>query len=353
MPRKKISTDAEMIEAIPDLEDNEQIVIEDTKRIRKEILQTERPKEPEPETVIVEPVEDEDLDPPRYSETSLAALIFNEDPEQIENQFCSVHVRRNPDSMTDRFLNPCGAVLTLPPLRNIELSAEKSDIEETIRKLHGGGHYFLQLHFNNRLATSWKVSLGDSPEAIAAAKAEKFSTENPQAPPAPVQPINPFDSFLESLEKQKRMKELLFGEEMKELETLRAKAAEAPTAAPQSETLAILEKAMQSSNTTLQDRLLEMAFPSKDEGSSHWIVDLVKTAFEHKEELAGLAQMVLGVLVPKPQPQGIEALLRSQPPTAKPPAAEIAEPSRSNFRRKAPTEPPKEPANEQPDSVVE
>jgi hypothetical protein len=353
MPRKKISTDAEMIEAIPDLEDNEQIVIEDTKRIRREILQTERPKEPEPETVIVEPVEDEDLDPPRYSDTSLAALIFNEDQEQIENQFCSVHVRRNPDSMTDRFLNPCNAVLTLPPLRNIELSAEKSDIEETVRRLHGGGHYFLQLHFNNRLASSWKVSLGDSPEALAAAKAEKFSTENPQPlPPAPAPPVNPFDSFLESLEKQKRMKELLFGDEMKELETLRARAAEPPLPPPQSETLAILEKAMQSSNPTLQDRLLEMAFPSKDEAGSHWIVDLMKTAFEHKEELAGLAQMVLGGLVPKPKPQGIEALLRSQPPATNPPG-ETAEPSRSNFRRKIAPGPEKEPENEQPDNPVE
>jgi hypothetical protein len=62
-------------------------------------------------------------------------------------------------------------------------------------------------------------------------------------------------------------------------------------------------------------------------------VDLVRTGFEHKEELAGIAQMVLGGLLPQPNPQGIEALLKQQPPStaAAPPIDPLP---RSKFQRR-------------------
>ena len=103
MARKKISPDSEIIDATG-LEENEQIVIEDKKTIRKE-----RSSPPEPavtEGEIVFDDEPEAIEPPSFSETSLAALIY--DGEQpIENQYCTIHVRRTPDKMKDRFVTPC------------------------------------------------------------------------------------------------------------------------------------------------------------------------------------------------------------------------------------------------------
>src|SRR6185369_6808686 len=112
--------------------------------------------------------------------------------------------------------------------------------------------------------------------------------------------------------KQKRMKDLLFGDEKQKLESeierLRAEIANKPdtSPAPQSETLAILERAIASNNPTLQEKLFDIAFPPKDESSSHWIVELANTFFDHKDELAGVAQMLLGGFAPPRQPANLE-----------------------------------------------
>lgn len=343
MPRKKISSDAEIINAIPDLEDNEQIVIEDTKRIRKERSKPPEPViEPDPETEI-EIIEDEieSEDDGRFSETSIAAGIFRGDDEFARDQFCTVHIRRNPDSMNDHFVNPNSAVLNLPSLRNIDINTERADIEDIVRNMHGGGHYFFQIHYGNKFRYSWKASLGDTPEQrreAATAKEPQFQPAAPQM--APPESVNPFDQFFDALEKQKRMKDLLFGDEKQkleaEIERLRTEIANKPepSPAPQSETLAILEKALTANNPGLQEKLFDIAFPPRDESSSHWIVELAKTVFEHKDELAGVAQMLFGgIAASRPQPN-IETLLRQQPP----PTAAV-EPSRSSFKRRIASEP--------------
>src|SRR5690606_10837218 len=211
MPRKKVKTNAEIIDSIPELLENEQYVIEDRTVVRKEKAQqkeSEPVPEPEPGTLDIELEDEEPESEPGYSPNSIAAMIYGQGEEPIENQYCSVAIRRNPDSLNDGFLNPCHAVLTLPPMRNVELSADRSDIEETVRNLHGGGHYFFQIYFNNRLSHSWKVSLADSPQQIAAARAaaagEPVPAPTPEPSPPPEPPRDPFDSFLDNLEKQKR-----------------------------------------------------------------------------------------------------------------------------------------------------
>lgn len=350
MPRKKISTDAEIIDAIPDLGDNEQIVIEDTKRIRKE---RSKPPEPvfepvsEPEIEVIED-EIESEDDGRFSETSIAAGIFRGDDEFARDQFCTVHIRRNPDSMNDHFVNPNSAVLNLPPLRNIDINTERADIEDIVRNMHGGGHYFFQIHYGNKFRYSWKASLGDTPEQRRAAAAPKEPQFQPAAPPlAPAEPVNPFDQFFDALEKQKRVKDLLFGDEKQkleaEIERLRTEIASKsePAPAPQSETLAILERAIAANNPTLQEKLFDIAFPPKDESSSHWIVELAKTFFDHKDELAGVAQMLLGGFVAPRQPANLEALMRQQPPGGAPP-----QPASSTFRRRAVPVPTTEPTGD-------
>lgn len=75
-------------------------------------------------------------------------------------------------------------------MRNIELTAERSDIEEQVRALHGGGHYFFQIQINGRLGKSWKVTLADTPEQAAASKTPQPAVIQP---PVPVE--NPLDSF--------------------------------------------------------------------------------------------------------------------------------------------------------------
>ena len=178
MPRRKNNPDTETKDAIPELDDDEQIVVENSNR---RTIRKERVPQPAAETII--DVEDDDQDEiadrQRFSETSLAALEYSDDLE-FENQFWNVTVRRNPDAMNDRFVNPNHSVLTVPPMRHIELTAERSDIEEQVRALHGGGHYFFQIQINGRLGKSWKVTLADTPEQVAAAK-----TPQPEADRGP------------------------------------------------------------------------------------------------------------------------------------------------------------------------
>ena len=318
MPRKKISKEPEIIDGIPDLEENEQVVIENRRTIRKEKSKPPEPiLSPEPDIIEIDE-EDETDDTPRFSQTSIAAGIFNEADEFGRDQFCTVLVRRNPDSMNDRFVNPNSAVLNLQPLRNIDITAERADIEDIVRNTHGGGHYFFQIHYGGQLRYSWKSSLADTPEQKRAALHPKEAIVEQPAPIEKPEPVNPFDQFFDALQKQKQMKDLLFGDEKRQLEDeirrLKDEVANRPQPAPQSETLAILEKAISAGNPSLQEKLFDIAFPPKDESNSHWIVELAKTVFEHKEELAGVAQMVFGGLAgPRPQ-QNIEALLRSQPP---------------------------------------
>ena len=167
------------------------------------------------------------------------------------------------------------------------------------------GHYFFQIQYNNRLTASWKTTLADLPEHLRQLKQEADVPEPRAAVPPPAEPVNPFDQFLDTLRRQKEMKDLLFGEDQKRMEAeitrLKDEAARAPVAPePRSEKLVLL-------NTRCKLQILlcrtgfTHLFPEPEENSSHWIVDLVKTGFEHKEELVGIAQMLLEALHQSPR----------------------------------------------------
>ncbi len=355
MPRRKTTPPPEdAIQGIPELDDDEQFVKETTTKqtVRKERVPTQAAK-PEPEIIDVDDDPDDDQDDePHFSETSLAALQFGHD-EDMAAEYCNVLVRRNPDSMTDKFVTPNSSLLNMPPLRNVSLGEDRSDIEERVREHFGGGHYFFQIQYRGQIGKSWKASLSDLPASQRQATTAADPYAKPDAPqPMPESPppaVNPFDQFFETLKKQKEMKDLLFGDEMKELDRLRREAAERASQPPgyrQSETLQILEQALKADNPALSEKLLKMAFPEESEsGGGHWIADILRLGFEHKEDLAGIVQMVFGGLAPQPQAGGIEAMLRQQPPAALAsgtPAAE-PEPPRSNFQRKFIQKPETEP----------
>lgn len=328
MPRKKVSTDADVIEGIAEINDDEQLVEETTRKVRRERVSRTKP-EPEPETIIDFDDEDEDDEPPNtplYSDTSLAAAIFDDDADTFHRpQYCNVNIRRNPDSMNDRFSTPCRNVLSLPPLRNVEITADKSDIEEQVRSEYGGGHYFFQINYDGKLRHSWKTSLADLPaNQRPNPNAAEPTPAAPTPPPVPP-PADPLDSMINSLAKMRTLKEALFGDEearmqrrIEELERQIETRPEPAAAQPLPENLQILEKALATTNPTLQTKLLDYAFPP--DSGSHWIPETIKTIFEHKDEIGGLLSVLIGGLAPQQprpqQPQTIDNLLRGQPPVA-------------------------------------
>jgi hypothetical protein len=328
--RKKKS---DVIDAIPTLDENEQIVIEDTKRIRREKM-ANAASETETE-IIAEPVLVNDAEPdttPRFSETSIAALLYDDDPDELTNQFCTIHVRRKPDKMRDAFLTPCTTVLTLPAIQNVEVTAERSDIEEIVRQQYGGGHYFFQVRFQNRLSRSWEASLADPPEAIAAARAKttdlKRDTDMPSQPVA----TNPLDQFLETLKKQRELQDLLFGDERRrlesEIERLRQETQQTKPATPQSDLALLLEAMQKSDNPGLIDFAREYLSGEPRGEPQYGMWDFLKYVFDHRDALLPLVAGFLGGGAINTNQKSIENVLR-QPPSGLTPVLPV-----SKFNRK-------------------
>lgn len=339
MPRRKTPTDGAIAGSAVDLDDGEAVVVEthNTRTIRRQ-----KTPVPAAEDIITVDLDDEDEDEPdelpSYSPTSLAALLNSDDgSENYEEQYCTINVRRNPDGMNDNFVSPNAAIAHLPRLVNIPLTADKEDIQDKIRSEYGGGHYFFQIRTGSGLGPSWTASLADLPAVrrAAAAAAEPAADRAPAEPPPAAVPVDPFERMIDSMTKQKQLKDLLFGDDRerleKELAELKAEAERLRTernaapAEPPNERLLILEKALGVSSPTIQARMLESVFPA-DEGG-HWLPDTIKTIFEHKEEIGGLVQMVLGGLLggaapqpAAPQQPDISAFLRQPAPAAATPS---------------------------------
>lgn len=366
MQRKKISTGTNNAAAVLELDDDEQLI--ETVTTTKAIGRQRRPKpaEIEPEPIIgeVEPDDDDDETEiertPSYSDTSLAALLYGDGDEPLESQFCTVMIRRNPDSMNDKFLTPCGALTSLPPLRNIELTAERIDIEERVRTEFGGGHYFFQIHFGNQLRSSWKATLSDDPAAVRAAKAERLGLTQP--PPvvvtAPAEPPpDPMAGFIASLQQTKQLKDLLFGDTearmQAEIDRLRIEAEAAKNAAPaepMSEKLRLLEMALATTKPDVTERVLNSVFPAEDEGRSLW-ADLASMALENKETIIGLVGSLFGGGAPA-APPSIADMMRQPAPAALPERKPVfnrqkAEPEPAAVADPAPAEMPP-PAESEP-----
>lgn len=332
MPRKKVNADTDVIDGIAEIDDGEQLVEETTRKVRRE--RVTKPK-PEPAAEIIDLDEDDEPDeqPPAFSETSIAAKLFSDDGGQpFENRFCTINVRRTPDSMNDRFANPNSAMLNLAPIRNVDIATDQSDIEDLVRREYGGGHYFFQIHFDGQLRTSWRSTLADLPAHARNQTPEPQPPTAAAAPPTPAK--DPLDSMLDNLAKMKALRDALFGDERdrleRQIEELKREIDNRPEprdVTPLPENLQILEKALATNNPTLQEKLLDYAFPQDTGG--HWIPDTLKVIFDHKDEIGGILSGLLGVR-PQPQPPNIEAILRGTPPAALPTPAVTA----SHFQRK-------------------
>lgn len=330
MTRKKISTAVSNTAAVLDLEPDDDLVetVTTTKTIGRRKAKIEADPDPEPEFIADDdPGDFIDIDAdtgdasPRYSETSLAALVYGDEQDEIDNRYCTVTIRRERDSLDDHFLQPCNSRMVLSPLRNIPLTDERIDIEERVRIEHGGGHYLFQLQFNGRLGPSWKATLADDPAAVRAAKTQDAPAARPDPPAA-----DPVSSFLDNLEKQRRMKDLLFGDREKEFQDQIAEmkaeiaAARSQPTEPKSERLVLLETALAAGQSTdLQSRILDNLFPSDEPERRHWIADVIDVAIQNREVLAGLIAGVFGGLggpmQPPPPPVPAAASLPVSPPT--------------------------------------
>jgi hypothetical protein len=151
---------------------------------------------------------------------------------------------------------------------------------------------------------------------------------------------NPFDQFFETLKRQTEMKELLFGEEIRELEELRRTANQpaAPTE-PQSEKLAMLQYAEKMQNEKMQEKLLEYVF---DEESGGGLLDTAKFVLANQDAVVSIGQKIIGALFGSTggqtgamQPSDLEAILKQKPPANGANGnADLPAPPRSNFQRR-------------------
>lgn len=331
--RKNISVAPSDLDAADKLAEDEEIVISDVRTIHKGRRKPDpEPAEPEPDTDLNFIDIDDDGDPvgdDAFPPESVGDHILNGQTNATAfdgSVQCNIVVIRKPDGLGDRFVKPCDGRMKEPPIRNIDLSTSKGDIEEIVRKYYWGGHYYLQPQTGTMFHKGWDCSLTDPDAARRSLVADPVDTVVPAAalPPSVAQPVvNPIDAFLDSIEKQQRMKTLIFGEQEErykediaelrhELEQARREPSE-----PKSEKLSMLETALAAPNTDMQTRLLNHLFPVEETGSRHWIADLADVALQNKDVIMSLVGSLLGGVTPAPQPQptnAFEDMMRQPPP---------------------------------------
>jgi hypothetical protein len=333
MPEKKITRQQTPATVTMNLDADEDLVEEVTTRKtigRKKREQPPPAPEPEPEVIEAELVDDDENDDQEISDNSLASVIFGEaNGRDLDNQFCTVHVRRNPDGMGDHFATPCSDVLNLPRIPNLPLTTDKADIEERVQRDFGGGRYFFQLYYNGQLGRSWQAVLADLPNA-----AYRAITEQHDPPPvaqhtAPVvaPPLDPLDNFLKQAGKMKELRDVLFGDDLKELERLRNAASQQPPE-HKSERLQMLDTALQLP-APLQEKALGYLFPADSDGSKGTVAQIGEFVLENHDKILPVINGLLGSLF------GGGVATAPQPNTGMaPPAQHVAMPGLS------PTEPP-------------
>ena len=348
MPRKRIPTSTNSPAAATALLDDDEQLVEETTTTKRIGRQRRTPTAevevtPPPADFIDIDDDGDEIEQPIFAETSIAAMLFrDQDESSVEDQFCTIAVRRNPDSMNDRFAVPCATLTNMPPLRNVGITEDKMDIEDRVRSFHNGGNYFFQIHYNNRLGGSWKATLSDLP-------GWKPPTAEPTHEPTPVvqtaPAANPMDTFLADLERTKRLKEALFGDDQKRYEdsiaALRSELDAAKTATsnepPMSEELLMWKMAKDMPESEAKNRLLDKLMPADESGNRHWIVDAAQLALENKDAIIGVVGSIFGAFVQPQQPAqppNIADMMRSPAP---------ALPTRPSVFTKKPEPTPAEP----------
>lgn len=340
MPRKKIIDEESDVALAVGLREDEELEVTNKQTIRKNKRAVPK-AEP---AATLENADDKDfgelIEDDVFEDGTLGSLLNRSEDDELRATQCNIIVVRKPDSVGEKFINPCISRMTFPPIRNVELTQSQSEIEELVRAYYGGGHYYLQIQLGNAMQQGWACDLADSPEAVTRAKQAQFRADNPEiASPTPP-PVNAFEDKIAEMELQERYDKLRFGperERLRQLEDearrLREENAELKQQNNMSNEMRFLTFAQSTGNQTLIEKALDNLLDRGDEdGGRHWIADLVKTGLEHKDELATLAQMFLGGAGPQPQPGGIENILRQPPPAGA--LAAPAEPTKSNFKRK-------------------
>lgn len=337
MARKKISTDETNADVVAALEADEEFVVDTTttKRLRRE-KRKEPDVTPEPDAIDIE-IDAEPVQ--QFSPTSLAAMIYAEDEEpNLADEFCTIAVRRTPDAMGDSFATPCSTVTNLPRLPNVEVLADRSDVEDRVRLEYGGGHYFFQLRTATGLGRSWKATLSDLPKHL------RQTTPEPDAgtpiPPAAPQPaVSPMDAFLDAMRKQKELSELLYGDDKRRMERELAEMREAlakraTNAEPQSDLAMAVNLLKDTNDPTIVDFVRDAILPADEPEAKTGFWDFAKYLLANKDEVAGLVGTVLSSLMPQTGPPNANVLaaLRSQPPTA---ALPPPDPPPSSFQRRS------------------
>ena len=361
MPRKRTPVSAAGAVTSGVLLDDDEEFVEKTETT-KTVGRKRRTPASEPEPIDAEPVfavddddEDEQL---MYSETSLAAAIYDDSSGIIQDKLCSIMVRRNPDSLQDKFVVPCSSLTNLQRLAGVSVTAEKAEIEERVMREYGGGRYFFQVQMDGRLGHSWTATLADLPGW----KPPTAETQHePTTAAAPAAVVNPMDSFLASLRQTAELKGLLFGDTEKELRDeiarLRAEneaARNATPAEPMSEELLLWKMAKEMPESEAKTRLLDKLMPTDADGNTPWYVDAAKLALENKDAIAGVIGSLFGGLTqPRAaQPASVTDMLR-QPapslPTSRPSVFKKADPAPVEPPPPADTTPTAEPVTEAAD----
>lgn len=359
--RKKNTVDVTDADAAANLQEDEEIVLQETRTIRK----NKRKPTPEPEAAPeIDDEEDygeivEEFAPFKPGTIAYQLWNRNRNPDQAEDHdeiaelgTGNILVIRKPDSPADKFITPCTFRASNAPLRNVDFSEmTENDIEEMTRSIYGGGHYYLQMQVGNKMLHGWSCSLNDSPDAIERAAAAKRAAENPApAPvvyqtPQPETPVNHLQQRIDELRLEREYDDLKFGPERErmrkledELSAMRDQIAKGSQQQGQSETIQILREVLAAKDSTLTEKVVSNLFPGETENTAgHWAVDLFKTVMDNKAELLAAAGALMGGITPPQQAAaaGLDSLLRSQPPGALPPAPPPPIP-RTNLQRHRP-----------------
>ncbi len=350
MTRKKISDSDTNAAIVAELEPDEEFVVNTntTKRVSRE----KRKPEPEAEREIVidaDASDEIDAEPVEtFSPDSLAAMIYAEDEEpSFAETFCTIAVRRQPDGMGDSFATPCTTVTNLPRLPNVEITAERADVEDQVRREYGGGHYFFQIRTANGLGRAWKATLSDLPANRRPSNAEPTATPEPTIPTAAhVQHVDPVDSFLDNMRKQRELKEYLYGDEERrmreQIAAMQAKLDAQTNNAPRSDletAVSLMRDADSDVKEIIRDVLLPDAGPEPKKG----FVDLAIWAFENADKVIPVVGSVLSSFTGQAQPQpNVLQMLKAQPPAALPTpngAENSPTAGASRFKRRSKAEP--------------
>lgn len=370
MARKKILGDSQSASGEVDLgslASDEEIVVTDhsEKRFRKEKrAEDARDDTPTGKIIDVDPETGDEIDPddePVFAEGTLGSLLNQSEDDQLRSTRCNVKVIRKADTPGEVFAKPAPTRLTLEPIRNLELSIPQMDVEEMVRRTYFGGHYALQVQIGQTFGPSWDCDLADPPNVHQLMRAQEAAASVPVIDAIPVhaapaeKPGGMFADFMEQAKALREFKEVIFGDELKELERFRSQQNTAGAAEPQSERLQMLDKAL-TLPAPLQEKALGYLFPADADGNKSTVAQVGEFVLDNYDRLepvlGGVAQLFSSLLgigggpaqnvpppnggvpgvspsSPAPQPNGeLAGFFQQQPPAAP------AGPSR--FERKAP-----------------